>query len=147
MFLFLPFSPHLLSLPPPSLSLPTYSPPPHLSLSPPSLSLSVTLCPPSVIYLIVNKLLSLSLSLSLSATVSSFMPPRHSSARTAGAPPTVRTADRERACKDCGGHSICEHNRQKSRCKDCGGAFICEHNRERSTCKDCGCRSSASTTE
>ena len=24
----------------------------------------------------------------------------------------------------------CEHNRQRSRCKECGGSSICEHNRE-----------------
>ena len=24
-------------------------------------------------------------------------------------------------CKDCGGRSICEHGRERSRCKDCGG--------------------------
>jgi hypothetical protein len=51
--------------------------------------------------------------------------------------------------KDCGGASICEHNRQRSTCKDCGGASICEHNRRRSACKDCvqtaGAPSSAST--
>jgi hypothetical protein len=35
----------------------------------------------------------------------------------------------EKPCKDCGGASICEHNRRRSRCKDCGGASICEHNR------------------
>ena len=41
-------------------------------------------------------------------------------------------------CKDCGGASICKHNRVRSLCKDCGGASICEHNRVRSECKDCG---------
>jgi len=42
--------------------------------------------------------------------------------------------------KDCGGASICQHNRRRpgSTCKDCGGASICQHNRERSRCKDCG---------
>lgn len=41
-------------------------------------------------------------------------------------------------CKDCGGSSICEHSRQRSRCKDCGGSSICRHNRVRGTCKECG---------
>jgi hypothetical protein len=41
-------------------------------------------------------------------------------------------------CKDCGGVSLCEHNRRRSECKDCGGTSICEHNRVRSACKDCG---------
>jgi hypothetical protein len=27
---------------------------------------------------------------------------------------------------------VSTHNRQRSRCKDCGGASICEHNRQRS---------------
>ncbi len=39
---------------------------------------------------------------------------------------------------DCGGASICEHDRQRAQCKDCGGASICEHNRVRSKCVDCG---------
>ena len=26
---------------------------------------------------------------------------------------------------------LCIHNRRKCRCKECGGASICEHNRER----------------
>ena len=53
------------------------------------------------------------------------------------------------ACKDCGGTSICEYNRQGHRCKDYGGTSICDHNRKRSTFKDCGVTSepaSASTT-
>ena len=60
-------------------------------------------------------------------------------------------------CKDCGGGSICEHKRvrskcinfdsgssicqhqrNRSKCKDCGGGGICEHQRRRTTCKDCG---------
>jgi len=40
-------------------------------------------------------------------------------------------------CKDCGGSSICQHNRHRSICKDCGGTSICQHNRQRSICKDC----------
>ena len=45
-----------------------------------------------------------------------------------------------RTCKDCGGTSICEHNRRRSQCKDCEGASICEceHNRIRRHCRDCG---------
>ena len=39
---------------------------------------------------------------------------------------------------DCGGSSVCEHGRRRSRCKDCGGGSICEHGRVRSICKDCG---------
>jgi len=30
-------------------------------------------------------------------------------------------------CKDCGGSSICEHQRVRNKCKDCGGSSICEH--------------------
>ena len=66
-------------------------------------------------------------------------------------------------CKECGGASICEHGRQRSRCKECGGSSICEHGRqrsharsavghaicehgrERSTCKECGGSQYAST--
>ena len=40
-------------------------------------------------------------------------------------------------CKDCGGKSLCEHNREKYRCKDCGGKDFCEHGRRKSMCKDC----------
>jgi hypothetical protein len=39
---------------------------------------------------------------------------------------------------DCGGSSLCKHQRQRSMCKDCGGSSFCEHQRRRSTCKDCG---------
>jgi hypothetical protein len=43
------------------------------------------------------------------------------------------------ACLDqCGGSSICEHNRRRSECKQCGGASICEHNRQRRKYKQCG---------
>ena len=41
-------------------------------------------------------------------------------------------------CQECGGGSLCEHGRQRSRCKECGGSGICEHGRRRSTCKECG---------
>jgi hypothetical protein len=41
-------------------------------------------------------------------------------------------------CKDCGGSSVCKHNRLRSVCKLCGGGSICEHGRVRSYCKDCG---------
>ena len=41
-------------------------------------------------------------------------------------------------CKECGGASICEHGRMRSKCKECGGASICEHGRRRSKCKECG---------
>ena len=41
-------------------------------------------------------------------------------------------------CKDCGGSSLCEHGRERSRCKDCGGSGFCEHGRQRSKCKQCG---------
>ena len=40
-------------------------------------------------------------------------------------------------CKECGGSQICEHNKRKSRCKECGGSGICEHNKQKSRCKDC----------
>ena len=45
--------------------------------------------------------------------------------------------EKKSECKDCGGTSICWHNRRKSECKDCGGSQICEHNRIKSSCKDC----------
>lgn len=41
-------------------------------------------------------------------------------------------------CKECGGVSICEHNRLRSRCIECGGGSICEHYRIKSNCKECG---------
>ena len=41
-------------------------------------------------------------------------------------------------CKKCGGSSICEHGRERSKCKECGGSGICEHGRQRSQCKECG---------
>ena len=45
-------------------------------------------------------------------------------------------------CRECGGGSICQHNRQKHRwCRDCGGEGICQHNRRKSECKECGGRS------
>jgi len=52
------------------------------------------------------------------------------------------------SCKDCGGTSICQHNRQRSRCKDCGCASICQHNHIRSRRKDrdCGAPASAGIT-
>ena len=39
------------------------------------------------------------------------------------------------ASQDCGGASICQHNRERSNYKDSGGAGICEHNRRRNTCR------------
>ena len=33
-------------------------------------------------------------------------------------------------CRDCGGSSICQHNRQRNYCKDCGGSAICKHGRQ-----------------
>jgi hypothetical protein len=42
------------------------------------------------------------------------------------------------SCKECGGGSICPHNRQKSKCKECGGSSICQHLKVRSQCKECG---------
>jgi hypothetical protein len=41
-------------------------------------------------------------------------------------------------CRDCGGKSVCQHNRVRSYCKECGGGGLCHHNRVRSKCKDCG---------
>jgi len=41
-------------------------------------------------------------------------------------------------CRDCGGKSVCEHNKVRSYCRDCGGGGLCHHNRVRSKCKDCG---------
>jgi hypothetical protein len=32
---------------------------------------------------------------------------------------------------DCGGASICTHQRRRSRCKECGGASIFPHQRQR----------------
>jgi len=50
----------------------------------------------------------------------------------------VSTVVSARQCKECGGGSICEHGRQRSRCKECGGKDrICEHGRRRSDCKEC----------
>jgi ribosomal protein S27AE len=40
--------------------------------------------------------------------------------------------------KECGGTSICEHNRIRKQCKQCGGPRICAHNRQRSGCQQCG---------
>ena len=40
-------------------------------------------------------------------------------------------------CKECGGASICQHQRRRSRCKDCGGGSICQHQRRRESCKEC----------
>ena len=40
-------------------------------------------------------------------------------------------------CKECGGGSICLHERVRSICKDCKGSQICQHKRLRSHCKDC----------
>ena len=42
-----------------------------------------------------------------------------------------------RYCKDCGGVSICQHGKRRSRCKDCGGGSICQHGKRRVRCKDC----------
>ena len=42
------------------------------------------------------------------------------------------------SCKECGGASMCEQGRERSKCKVCGGSSICEHGRVRSTCKECG---------
>ena len=33
--------------------------------------------------------------------------------------------------RDCGGSSICEHNRRRSVCRECGGGEICEHGKVR----------------
>ena len=41
-------------------------------------------------------------------------------------------------CKKCGGSAICTHNRFKRQCKECDGASICEHDRLRVNCRDCG---------
>ena len=41
-------------------------------------------------------------------------------------------------CRECGGKSVCQHNRVRSYCKDCGGGGLCHHNRVRSKCKECG---------
>ena len=41
-------------------------------------------------------------------------------------------------CKQCGGGSICQHGRIRSRCKDCGGSEICEHGRHKFGCRECG---------
>ena len=40
-------------------------------------------------------------------------------------------------CKECGGASICQHNRVRHQCRDCGGEGICQHS-IKSTCKECG---------
>ena len=41
-------------------------------------------------------------------------------------------------CKECGGSQICYHGKQRSKCKECGGSQICEHGKIRSQCKECG---------
>jgi hypothetical protein len=50
------------------------------------------------------------------------------------APASTTASD---AGANCGGSSICEHNRTRSQCKPCGGSSICEHNRRRSKCEKC----------
>ena len=40
-------------------------------------------------------------------------------------------------CKECGGGSICEHNRKRSVCKDCDGGSICEHKHQKAHCNYC----------
>ena len=41
-------------------------------------------------------------------------------------------------CKECGGKSICEHNKVRLFCKECEGSQICEHGKTRYICKECG---------
>ena len=38
----------------------------------------------------------------------------------------------KRQCMECGGASVCQHNRERSKCKECGGEGICQPNRRRS---------------
>ena len=40
-------------------------------------------------------------------------------------------------CKQCGGGSICLHNKRRDNCYECG-ANICEHNKRKSCCVECG---------
>jgi hypothetical protein len=40
-------------------------------------------------------------------------------------------------CKECGGSSICEHNKQRHQCKACGGTSICEYNQTKARCTVC----------
>ena len=53
--------------------------------------------------------------------------------------PARQEADRSR-CKECGGGSICDHQRIRSDCRECAGPSICEHKCRRSLCKECGWR-------
>ena len=53
-------------------------------------------------------------------------------------PPCTRACPRSSPCKECGGASICQHQRRRSECKECGGASISQHQRIRSPCKECG---------
>ena len=66
---------------------------------------------------------------------------------TIGAPPPPKDCGGGSICehnrvriryKDCEGGSICKDNRVRHQCKECGGGGICEHNMRRSQCKDCG---------
>ena len=43
------------------------------------------------------------------------------------------TAQPRKQVQDCGGSSICEHSRRRSKCKQCGGSSICS--RQRRQCK------------
>jgi hypothetical protein len=38
---------------------------------------------------------------------------------------------------ECGGGSLCEHGRVRSKCKECGGSSVCERGRRRDRCKEC----------
>ena len=61
------------------------------------------------------------------------------------APPAAKTRkhsvcehNRQRSrCRDCGGIAVCPHGREARRCRDCGGVDLCEHLREKHRCKDC----------
>jgi hypothetical protein len=41
------------------------------------------------------------------------------------------------ACKECGGTSICQHNRSRTYCPDCNGGSLCEHKIRKDRCEIC----------
>jgi len=63
--------------------------------------------------------------------------PRSSAAKKPRKAPALNN-QRKRRCKDCGGSSLCEHQKEWSRRKDCVGGGFFEHQKERRRCKDCG---------
>ena len=50
----------------------------------------------------------------------------------------MRTRQTEIPMRECGGSSICEHGKEKSKRRECGGSSICEHGKQKSTRRECG---------